>query len=552
MYYLLIDGFYGDICNYEIIVDEGINTEFSDYQQVQPGYIDGPTTLPCNSNVGQYTAVLPVCQAQNPETCSTPPPIDDCFLFEWTVPPGAFIIGDENAQTVTIDFTASAGGYVSVELLWDDNCGYGSCYCELCPTDPIPPLFVSLNSGNTVTLPPLEICENETFEFCGQTHLADMADTLYCHNSCDFFIQEIIVLEGASAQIMQTGDLGNDPFVLLENSFFEAGAPITYFWEGPGIGAATANDYTQEVNEPGTFTLTVTNTVSGCTAFAQTVVLPGSPCTISDNPAPPSDSCQTAPPFCESYLNGYCSVNAFFTPDDPGVLSCQIENNSWLSFVACTDTVQLEIAVSNCLQSEGLEISILQSIDCQTFTLYVDCQNIADGDTATVTATGLTVGGAYLLMVDGISADICQWEVLATMGVSDGGTFQEDNTPGEIIGPASACLTGPVNLNYTFTSPVCTLIPLGGCPMATQQICFPDPTALPCERDTVWHIEPPGIASFVNNDSTGANVEIFVSDTLNIPPGGVVTFTLFVDPFHVVPNPGDEPCEENCFVGCSN
>lgn len=552
IYYLIIDGYSGDLCDYQIFINEGINTVDPELQQTQAGFIDGPTSMPCGGGVGVYTANPPTCEPQATDACYVGVTMD-CFYYEWIVPNGAIILGDPTAQTIEVQFPPGIGGEISVDFLWDeDSCGDPSCFCEICPADDIPPIFVTGTPSTVNILPPLEICEGEEFEFCGENYSAENSETLSCQVGCETTLQDIVVLDGAFANITQTGDLGNDPSVLLENEFFNVDDPIGYFWEGPGINISNANDFTQEVTEAGIYTLTVTNQVSGCTGMAQTIVLPGTPCVSTDSPIAPGDSCSNAPPFCESYLNTFCSVNAFYNPDDPGVLSCQIENNQWLSFIACDEDVEIEISVSNCLQAEGLEVSILQSFDCESFSVFADCENISDGSTATVTVSGLSPGLEYLLMVDGINGDICQWEVVSTVGVSNGGTFQEDNTPGQVTGPTGGCLDEPFFGTYTFTPPECNLIPLGGCPAATQQFCTPDPDVLPCTYDTLWTITPAGIAQFVNGDSTGATVEIFVPDTIDIPPGQTLNFTLAVNPFHVVnPNPGGEPCNQDCFSGCA-
>jgi len=271
---------------------------------------------------------------------------------------------------------------------------------------------------------------------------------------------------------------------------------------------------------------------NGCDMQMQEVFVEPCNCPQYNLPIAPADSCQTAPSFCASYLNGYCSSNLGFSPDIPGnlasVIPCTIENNQWLKFVACETEAQLEFGVSNCLSATGLEFFVLQTTDCQIFVTQSACFEVADGASDTITLVGLTLGETYYLMVDGIGGDICSWEILSTVGVSDGATYQEDNTPGQVTGPASVCAGG--SASFTFTSPICDLIPVGGCPAAFQQVCTPqlDSCFASIQYDTIWHVTPAGTV-FMNDDSMGLTVTVVFPDTLPVPPSGFLEFTISVE-----------------------
>ena len=92
------------------------------------------------------------------------------------------------------------------------------------------------------------------------------------------------------------------------------------------------------------------------------------------------------------------------------------------------------------------------------FVAKTACHEIANGNMDSLTLTGLNIGETYYLMVDGIVGDICQWEVISTLGVSNGRVYQEDNTPGQVTGPTAVC--GGGSASYTFTSPICGLLPV--------------------------------------------------------------------------------------------
>ncbi|MCF8245826.1 MAG: gliding motility-associated C-terminal domain-containing protein [Saprospiraceae bacterium] len=275
-----------------------------------------------------------------------------------------------------------------------------------------------------------------------------------------------------------------------------------------------------------------------------------SDCPNYNFPIAPADSCTAAPPFCASYLNGYCSSNSGYLPDTAGnlnsVIPCTIENNQWLKLVACEDTVQLVLGVDSCTTATGLEFFILQTTDCQLFTVKSACFEIADGNNDTLTVIGLLPGETYYLMVDGIDGDVCNWEVLSTLGVSNGSVYQEDNTPGQVTGPTAVCAGG--SASYTFTSPICDLLPIGGCPIAFQQTCIPQlDTCILLAYDTIWHVTPAGTV-FVNNDSMGLTITVVFPDTLPILPGGSMDFEVSVE---LIPVPVDTlPCWDDCLAEC--
>jgi gliding motility-associated-like protein len=130
------------------------------------------------------------------------------------------------------------------------------------------------------------------------------------------------------------------------------------------------------------------------------------------NPAP-ADDCINATPIC-NYSN-YCTrLNGWFTADKEvelgnycGLPNFSMENNGWLKFEASATTAVFDITTSNSDRgSLGVEAAIFQT-DCNTFTKVSNC--VTQGPPpvypgigkATLTATGLTVGGTYYIMMDG-------------------------------------------------------------------------------------------------------------------------------------------------------
>ena len=144
-----------------------------------------------------------------------------------------------------------------------------------------------------------------------------------------------------------------------------------------------------------------------------------------------SDNCDTYTPICN--LNGYYgNTSSSYTDDHTelnidslGIFCGTIENNSWLSFIADSTTAVLDVWVSNCTgipplgKIHGIQIQIYET-DCSygNFTPKSNCwspNKEADGE---ITATGLTPGNPYVIMIDGWGADHCDYVFSASMGVN--------------------------------------------------------------------------------------------------------------------------------------
>ncbi|HNQ68545.1 MAG TPA: T9SS type A sorting domain-containing protein [Bacteroidales bacterium] len=141
----------------------------------------------------------------------------------------------------------------------------------------------------------------------------------------------------------------------------------------------------------------------------------------------PEDLCENAPMI--SSLDGYCgNTSATYNPEAPGnlsVLFCgSIENNSWLTFTASEEIVQLNIYVSNCYSdshswgypTSGVQMQVYGTSDCSTFSAYSECWFPGIPTSGFLTAEGLTPGETYYLMIDGVYGDNCDYIIGASEG----------------------------------------------------------------------------------------------------------------------------------------
>ncbi|UKN03299.1 T9SS type A sorting domain-containing protein [Paracrocinitomix mangrovi] len=134
-----------------------------------------------------------------------------------------------------------------------------------------------------------------------------------------------------------------------------------------------------------------------------------------------NDFCNDAAILTQGSGTWSSTTSSTFTADLPGNISSEfcgsIENNSWYMFTALSTTETFPItSVFNCtsgwgIQAEVYEVTYDVNGCCTGFTSMSNCYNPASTTTGTVTATGLTVGQTYMLMVDGNAGDDCDFTV---------------------------------------------------------------------------------------------------------------------------------------------
>ncbi len=132
------------------------------------------------------------------------------------------------------------------------------------------------------------------------------------------------------------------------------------------------------------------------------------------------DFCEAPATLTQGAGSWSSSTYDYYTSDLPaniGIFCGSIENNSWYSFVATSTTETFNITdVSNCstgwgIQAEVFEVTTDINGCCTNFTSHSNCFNPGTVSTGTVTATGLTIGNTYMLMVDGWGGDNCDFTV---------------------------------------------------------------------------------------------------------------------------------------------
>ncbi len=186
---------------------------------------------------------------------------------------------------------------------------------------------------------------------------------------------------------------------------------------------------------------------------------------------PAGDNCSAPTRICD--LNGYCgNTSSSYTIDLPGGTYQQhavyggatIENNSWLSFIASETSAKFTIYVSNCKAGKagnvlGIQAGVYEG-NCASIVPKSNFWSSPNMDNNLLTATNLTVGNEYYIMLDGNSGATCDYIIATNSGVQmvDAGPDQiycnPNTNPLELnaIGIGTSNLTWSSRAGTNFTS----------------------------------------------------------------------------------------------------
>lgn len=188
---------------------------------------------------------------------------------------------------------------------------------------------------------------------------------------------------------------------------------------------------------------------------------------------PAGNTCSQAALICD--VNGYCgSTSATYTSDSWPALSAafcgSIENNSFIQFVANASTVSLNVWVTSSTSNLGIQILVFSTPTCGgPVTAYTCVSPMAPSPTATsVTASGLTPGQTYYMMIDGYAGDVCNYVIGVNSGIQ---------VSGQIISSATnICVGSPVTLTASGGNGVYTWNPSPDLSATTGSVVIATPT----------------------------------------------------------------------------
>ena len=166
-----------------------------------------------------------------------------------------------------------------------------------------------------------------------------------------------------------------------------------------------------------------------------------SQCNEPEPPGTGPQACNNAPLFCsEADFDGFCS-----STENSGVGLCpapfcgSCENYHFLSFIANSTTIELDIIPNNCDgtgMGAGIQAHMYQTNDCVNFTAVSNCESPGAQQTINIIANNLQVGQIYYLMIDGWAGDVCEYTIDVIQGVGD---VPVPVIPGPIDGPLDVC-----------------------------------------------------------------------------------------------------------------
>lgn len=127
-------------------------------------------------------------------------------------------------------------------------------------------------------------------------------------------------------------------------------------------------------------------------------------------------------------------------------------NMQWISFIAGSENLKVQLSVSNCIQGAGLEIGIYEGINCENFQQVSQCwgamEAVAEGTSKTFENTvPLVVGQYYYIVMDGAFGDNCDWK----LEVLEGSTQVDPlDTSGSLLGDDTVCPDQPIPFSVIF------------------------------------------------------------------------------------------------------
>ena len=172
--------------------------------------------------------------------------------------------------------------------------------------------------------------------------------------------------------------------------------------------------------------------------------LPPSPPACNGN-LPPGNTCAEATPVCSFY--GFCGITSpAFTADSWPELATAfcgtIQNNAYVKFVATGYEMNFNVWVTSSINHDGIQMLFFDGgCGSGSVTEYGCYSPVRPGASPfVVSATGLTTGHTYYLMIDGFAGDVCDY-IIEPLPATNGLTVTAQS--------ASVCLGKEVELTAT-------------------------------------------------------------------------------------------------------
>jgi len=142
-------------------------------------------------------------------------------------------------------------------------------------------------------------------------------------------------------------------------------------------------------------------------------------CDLCNSNTAPTDECEDAPLIDLSQpFEGSTDCDYSPTYNSPSACNASIENDSWMSFIAGSEEVEIEYYVGDCSDNDGIQLVVFSG-ECDNLTIIENsCVNptgeLTDG---TWYFFGLEIGAMYYIRIDGYGGDLCPYFFTPISGV---------------------------------------------------------------------------------------------------------------------------------------
>ncbi len=145
-----------------------------------------------------------------------------------------------------------------------------------------------------------------------------------------------------------------------------------------------------------------------------------------DDPPVMTSFCMDACIICD--IDGFtgrheASIVGEAPPGFAGECTMVAHNMQWIAFIAGSENLRVNLAVSNCELNIGLEFGLYRGIDCDNFQRISNCfggrTSIGPGQSGTIeNIEPLVIGQYYYIVMDGGLADNCDWTFTVLDGIT--------------------------------------------------------------------------------------------------------------------------------------
>ncbi|MEO6305921.1 MAG: gliding motility-associated C-terminal domain-containing protein, partial [Bacteroidia bacterium] len=336
------------------------------------------------------TNVLLACPAQTAYITGS---ATGAVSYSWVAPAGGSIISGVN--TATAQVTSSSVGTFSLIATAANGCSSAAAMATVSPNTNAPtfslsnsnPSITCLNSTPAVTVgltstvsiqgytwsPTSGIAGTNTTAVVNFTAAGVYTVMIEATNGC--LSTGTVSVANATISPSVVAGTGTAQTISCTNSMvtiaptFTPAANLTYTWNGPGI-VGSSNNSSVQVNQNGSYSLTVTNSVTGCTSTSITVAVVGTNVPPTLNISSTSSigiSCQpntntvsltasSSGAVTYSWSNG--ATTAIINTANAGTYTCTVTDSN--SGCSATQT----IAVANNTVTPGLTASAAGNLPC--------------------------------------------------------------------------------------------------------------------------------------------------------------------------------------------